>query len=84
MELQPDLLSLYQHLVDRQRIKQVDNFDDTLLDIFSRDVLRRISEDDASWESMVPPEIAEVIKTRRFFGYREAQAQEVHPIGLTR
>jgi hypothetical protein len=44
-----------------------------VLHIFSRDVLRRIKEEDASWESMVPPEIAEVIKQRRFFGYREAE-----------
>jgi hypothetical protein len=40
--------------------------------IFSRDVLKRIQDGDPSWLSMVPPEIAEVIKKRRFFGYREA------------
>jgi hypothetical protein len=68
-----DLHSLYCHLVERGRIKQLDNFDESVLHIFSRDVLRRIKEEDASWESMVPPEIAEVIKQRRFFGYREAE-----------
>ena len=41
-----------------------------LLHIFSRDVLRRIKDQDTSWESMVPLEIAEVIKRRSFFGYR--------------
>lgn len=63
--------SLYRHLVERGRIKQLDNFDQSVLHIFSRDVLRRIKDEDASWESMVPPEIAEVIKRRRFFGYHE-------------
>jgi hypothetical protein len=38
--------------------------------IFSRDVLRRIKDQDASWEDMVPQEIAAVIKRRSFFGYR--------------
>ncbi len=66
-----DLHNLYCHLVERGRIKQLDNFDESVLHIFSRDVLRRIKEEDPSWESMVPPEIAEVIKRRRFFGYRE-------------
>ena len=33
----------------------------------------RIKEEDPSWEDMVPPEIAQVIKHRRFFGYREAE-----------
>jgi hypothetical protein len=66
-----DLHNLYSHLVERGRIRQLDNFDESVLHIFSRDVLRRIKEEDPSWESMVPPEIAEVIKRRRFFGYRE-------------
>jgi hypothetical protein len=75
IEMPADLRSLYRHLVERGRIKQLDNFDESLLHIFSRDVLRRI-KDDAAWECMVPPEIAEVIKRRRFFGYREAEMQD--------
>jgi hypothetical protein len=71
-----DLHSLYCHLVERGRIKQLDNFDESVLHIFSRDVLRRIKDHDASWETMVPPEIAQVIKDRHFFGYREAEAQD--------
>jgi hypothetical protein len=72
-----ELLSLYRHLLERGRIKQLDNFNEDLLDIFSRDVLRRIKDEDASWEAMVPPEIAEVIKRRSFFGYREAETPDV-------
>jgi len=72
-----NMLSLYRHLVDRGRIKQLDNFSEDVLNIFSRDVLRRIKDEDASWEQMVPPEIAEVIKRRCFFGYREAEIPEV-------
>ena len=66
-----ELKNLYRHLVDRGRIRQLDNFDRSVLHIFSRDVLRRIKEQDASWEEMVPREIAETIKARRFFGWRE-------------
>ncbi len=68
-----NMLSLYRHLVDRGRIKQLNNFSEDVLNIFSRDVLRRIKDEDASWESMVPLEIADVIKRRHFFGYREAE-----------
>jgi hypothetical protein len=71
-----DLHSLYCHLVERGRIKQLDNFDESVLHIFSRDVLRRIKDNDASWEAMVPPEIAQVIKDRHFFGYRKAEATD--------
>jgi hypothetical protein len=74
LEMPADLRHLYRHLVERGRIKQLDNFDESALHIFSRDVLRRIKDEDASWESMVPAEIAAVIKRRGFFGYRETTA----------
>ena len=67
------LHSLYCHLVERGRIKQLDNFDESVLHIFSRDVLRRIKDNDASWEAMVPAEIAQVIKDRHYFGYCETE-----------
>ena len=73
VEMPLDLRSLYHHLVERGRIKQLDNFDESVLHIFSRDVLRRIKDQDPSWEAMVPDEIAAVIKRRRFFGYHEAE-----------
>jgi hypothetical protein len=76
VEMRENLRSLYHHLTERGRIKHLDNFDEGVLHIFSRDVLRRIKENDGSWESMVPPEIAEVIKRRHFFGYREAEVSE--------
>ncbi len=66
--------ALYRHLVDGDRIRQLNDADQSLLHILSRDVLRRIKAGDISWEQMVPPEIAEVIKRRRFFGYRAAAA----------
>ena len=71
IQMPGNLQSLYRHLVEGGRIRQLDNFDAGLLHIFSRDVLRRIMDHDPSWEDMVPVEIAEVIKRRRFFGYQE-------------
>src|SRR5712691_5130558 len=76
VDLPPDMRHLFRHLVERGRIKQLDNFDESVLHIFSRDVLRRIKDHDASWEDMVPPGIADVIKRRGFFGYREAETAE--------
>jgi hypothetical protein len=37
-------------------------------------VARRIEEGDASWERDVPPEIADVIKKRGFFGCKRAES----------
>jgi hypothetical protein len=74
-----DLIKLYGHLVDRGCIIQLENYDPNYLKIFSRDVLERIKEGDASWEQMVPAEIAEVIKRRGFFGYRKGAETPASP-----
>jgi hypothetical protein len=42
-----------------------------VLHIYSRGGLRRIKDKDRSWEDMVPPEVADLIKRRRYFNYRE-------------
>lgn len=67
-----DMRDLFRHLVTRGRIRQLDNFDRSVLHINSRDVLRRIKEGVGSWEDMVPAEVADAIKERHFFGYRSA------------
>ena len=69
LEVAPHLNKLYGYLVDSGSIKQLENVNRDYLHIFSRDALRKIRAGDASWESMVPPRVAEVIKTRRFLGY---------------
>jgi hypothetical protein len=65
-ELQP----LYDYLNGRGSFVALDNYKPDYLPILSRDVLRRIPTDDASWESMVPAEVAELIRKRGFFGYK--------------
>lgn len=70
LEVAPTLRKLYEFLVERGCIEQLSNFEDKYLPIFSRDVLLKIRDGDAAWEAMVPPEVAEVIKRRGFFGYR--------------
>jgi hypothetical protein len=64
-ELQP----LYDYLAGRGSFVNLDNYQPEYLPIFSRDVLRRIAAADSSWESMVPEEVAALIKRRGFFGY---------------
>jgi hypothetical protein len=67
-ELQP----LYDYLAGRGSFVHLDNYRPEFLSILSRDVLRRIAAGDDSWEGMVPPAVAELIKRRGFFGYARA------------
>src|SRR4051794_2758578 len=68
-ELQP----LYDYLHGRGSFVSLDNYKPDYLPILSRDVLRRIPTDDTSWEAMVPPEVAELITRRGFFGYQRGR-----------
>ena len=68
------LQHLYQHLVERHRIKAVASFDESVLHVFSRDVVKKIKDGDSSWEAMVPTEVARMVQERKLFGYRDAKA----------
>jgi hypothetical protein len=65
------LSNLYAHLLENHYIDCIVGFDTDILEIFSRDVLRRIKEKDAEWEKMVPKKVAEAIKRRGLFGYSD-------------
>jgi hypothetical protein len=59
---------LYDYLARRGSFVPLDNYCESYLSIFSRDVLKRIADGDESWEPMVPAGVAELIKKRGFFG----------------
>ena len=79
LEVQDEMRNLYRHLVERGRIKQLDSYDESVLHIFSRDVLQLIKAGNSSWEGMVPVEIAEIIRRRRFFGCQDTELIESAP-----
>jgi hypothetical protein len=70
LQVAPGLRNLYAFLLENGSIRQLENINREYLRIFSRDALRKIRAGDSSWEAMVPPEVAAVIKKRRFLGYQ--------------
>jgi hypothetical protein len=70
LSVSEDLQPLYDYLARRGSFVGLDNYKPDYLPILSRDVLRRIASGDVSWETMVPPEVGDLIKKRGFFGYR--------------
>jgi hypothetical protein len=59
-----DLLLELGHLVPLQA------YEPTYLSIRMPDVLARLQSGDASWEDLVLPTVADMIKEHRLFGYR--------------
>ncbi len=63
------LSSLYAHLLENHYIESIVGSDTNILNIFSRDVLKKIKDNDLLWETMVPIPVADAIKRRGLFGH---------------
>lgn len=70
LEVASNLRSLYRYLIDNQFIREIDAYHSEYLRIYPPDVLAKLQANDGSWEKMVPPEVAQIIKQREFFGYQ--------------
>lgn len=68
----PRLRHIYDYLLENRFIEGLADFDAEFIRIRSQDVLDAIEAGDPSWEALVPPVIAEVIKRQALFGWRGA------------
>ncbi len=64
------LQHLYDYLTENNYIQPIRDYTPAYLPIFSKNVLSRIQSGDATWETMVPPQVAKDIRERRLFGCR--------------
>lgn len=63
------LANLYAHLVENHYVDCILGFDPAIMDILSRDVLKKIKDQDLLWERMVPTPVVQAIKRRGLFGH---------------
>ena len=71
LQVAAHLRHLQQYLLDNQSIQELRGFDEHCLPISSKDVLAKIRAGDDTWQSMVPPQVSQLIKQRHLFGFRE-------------
>jgi hypothetical protein len=74
IKVAPNLRSLFQYLIDNQFIEEITHYRPEYLRIYPPDALAKLQSGDSGWERMVPPEVAQIIKEREFFGYRAPKA----------
>jgi hypothetical protein len=70
IDVAPNLRSLFRYLIDNQYVQEITDYHPEYLRIQPPDVLAKLQSGDSRWEQMVPPEVAQTIKKREFFGYR--------------
>ena len=69
----PNLRSLFRYLIDNEFIQEITDYNPEYLRIHPPEALVKLQSGDPAWEQMVPPEVAKIIKDRRFFGYQQAR-----------
>jgi hypothetical protein len=62
------LIPLYDYLVKNRKIRDLE-FDKSALQIFSRDILSKIKNNESDWVDGVPKGVDEIIKDKKLFGY---------------
>jgi hypothetical protein len=68
LRVAPNLRHLHAYLIENRFIENLRDYDEKVLPIFSRDVLQKLRNGDQTWEAMVPPQVAKMIRERNLFG----------------
>ncbi len=69
-QLAPEMQHLFRYLHASNKIEDIAGVDPKLLHITSDEVLAMIRAGQPGWESMVPVEVEEAVKSRGLFGYK--------------
>jgi hypothetical protein len=76
LKVHPRMKELYKFFKFNGKVVDIDDFDPEILEVFSREVLKMISDGKLGWELMLPPGIAEIIKEHSLFGYKQTIAMK--------
>jgi hypothetical protein len=71
LKVHPRMKELYKFFKFNGKVIDIQDFNQEHLDIYSRNVLRMISKNQAGWEEMLPTGIAEIIKEHNLFGFQK-------------
>ena len=69
MEIPPALHFLYQFLLANGYIMDIENYSPDILQYYSKEVLRSLRKNEAGWQQLVPPGMAEIIQDKKLFGF---------------
>lgn len=77
LKVHPRMKELYKFFKYNGKVVDITDYDETTLAIFSRTVLRMISESEDGWEAMLPEGVAKIIEDKCLFGYETEEV--LHP-----
>lgn len=76
LKVHPRMKELYKFFKYNGRVMDIENYNPEILTIFSREVLKMISQGQKGWEKLLPEGIAAMIKEKNLFGYKQTKLEE--------
>lgn len=73
LKVHPRMKELYKFFKYNGKVVDITDYDDTILTIFSRTVLKMIADGNDEWETMLPEGVAKLIKEKSLFGCETEQ-----------
>ncbi|MBT8239162.1 MAG: TonB-dependent receptor [Croceitalea sp.] len=67
VKVHPRMKELYKFFKYNGKVMDIIDYDPDIMHIFSRDVLKRITNGEEGWEEMLPEGIADIIKEKKLF-----------------
>ena len=77
IKVHPRMKELYKFFKYNGKVMDIIDYDTDIMDIFSRDVLKKIQSGEGGWEEMLPEGIAEMIKKNNYFTSQEVKVEKV-------
>ncbi|MEO0528754.1 MAG: TonB-dependent receptor, partial [Bacteroidota bacterium] len=76
VKVHPRMKELYKFFKYNGKVMDIIDYDPEIMHIFSRDVLKKIMNNEEGWEDMLPEGIAEMIQERKLFTRKEIKEKE--------
>ena len=71
LKVHPRMKELYKFFKFNGKVVDIKLYDEKILEIFSRSVLKKITKNEPGWEQMLPEGVADIIKRDHLFGYQK-------------
>lgn len=76
VKVHPRMKELYKFFKYNGKVMDIIDYDPEIMHVFSRDVLKKITNGEDGWEDMLPEGISEMIKERKLFTRKLVEAQK--------
>lgn len=77
LRVHPRIRAFYDYLLYNGRLVNITNFDQDILNIFSREILNKIKTGQPGWEEALPAFVDIIIKEKKLFGYKEPKSKQL-------